>query len=206
MFKKLKLFARGPKISSEQVVTIHSKVKPDVLEPQISVVSHTGQQLAQARKKLKLSVTDVAASLSLSESVIEAIEAREYDQLYGKAYATGYVRAYASLVKLDADELIARDSYLGVVMVDEDKLKHPPGSIVYRTGDTSSRNWVSLSIKSLIVFVVIALIIFGWHNRETISRFWHEQIINDNDTQNNSGTSPSAIPSPGESNSDTSST
>ena len=78
-------------------------------DPGIAIKSDTGTRLSKAREKLKLSQTDIADQLRLSTTIIDAIEARQYDKLFGKAYATGYVRAYASAVGLNADEIIAND-------------------------------------------------------------------------------------------------
>lgn len=206
LLNKFKRFSDAPQISDEHNTENSNEILPDAMEPQISIVSHTGQQLADAREKLGMSIANVASALCLSESVVKAIEAREYDQLYGKAYTTGYVRSYASLVKLDADELIERDSYLGVVEVEENGGEFEPGSLFYKSPESTSRNWVSLGIKSLIVFTTITLLIFGWHNREMISTFWYENVVNKENDQADPDSPSSAIPAPGDSNSDTSST
>lgn len=64
-------------------------------------------QLKTARERLGVWPSDVAASLHLEEAVIRALESGQQDQLPSRVYARGYIRAYANLVGLDADALIA---------------------------------------------------------------------------------------------------
>lgn len=66
-----------------------------------------GAQLKTARERMGVWPSDVAASLHLEEAVIRALESGEQDQLPSRVYARGYIRAYANLVGLDADALIA---------------------------------------------------------------------------------------------------
>ena len=66
-----------------------------------------GAQLKTARERMGVWPSDVAASLHLEEAVIRALESGQQDQLPSRVYARGYIRAYANLVGLDADALIA---------------------------------------------------------------------------------------------------
>lgn len=66
-----------------------------------------GAQLKTARERMGVWPSDVAASLHLEEAVIRALESGEQGQLPSRVYARGYIRAYANLVGLDADALIA---------------------------------------------------------------------------------------------------
>ena len=67
---------------------------------------HPGAQLGQARKALGVARTDVAASLHLEEEVVAALEAGRDEDLPALAYVRGYVRGYARLVGLDAEQLV----------------------------------------------------------------------------------------------------
>lgn len=66
-----------------------------------------GRALAEARVRRSLSVADVALQLKLSVSQIEALEADAYDRLPGAVFVRGFVRNYARLLELDAEELVA---------------------------------------------------------------------------------------------------
>ncbi|WP_434359100.1 cytoskeleton protein RodZ [Parasalinivibrio latis] len=77
-------------------------------EPHIDApLQSAGSLLKEKREALGLSVKDVAERLHLRTTVVEAIEQdhTEFDQI--STYVRGYVRAYAKLVDLNADELIA---------------------------------------------------------------------------------------------------
>ncbi len=77
-------------------------------EPETFAFQETaGQKLAAARKEFGISVQEVAGNLNLSVSIIEAVEADDYDKLPGSTFARGYIRAYANLLRLNPDELVA---------------------------------------------------------------------------------------------------
>lgn len=73
-----------------------------------------GQQLQAARQHANLSIEHVAARLCLRLSVIEAIEADDYSSLSGMVFVRGYMRAYARLLQLDADKIIAHFNALNI--------------------------------------------------------------------------------------------
>lgn len=75
-------------------------------------VGETGQQSAlpgvtlhKARLDKGLTVAEVAARLNLTESAVNSLEADRYEDLPGITFVRGYIRAYAKLVELDADQL-----------------------------------------------------------------------------------------------------
>jgi cytoskeleton protein RodZ len=67
-----------------------------------------GVELARAREARGLTRAQVAEDLRLSQSQVEALERGDESRLAGGTYVRGYVRAYARLVGLDPDELVAR--------------------------------------------------------------------------------------------------
>ncbi len=68
---------------------------------------HPGLKLAQARERKNLGVEVVASRLNIPLRYVVALENGEYDKLPGLAFARGYIRAYAKLLGLSSDELIA---------------------------------------------------------------------------------------------------
>lgn len=66
-----------------------------------------GRQLRRTREKLGLSIEDVSAELRLSGFQIQALEDDDWSQLPGDTYARGYLRSYARLLGLDADQLLS---------------------------------------------------------------------------------------------------
>src|SRR3954454_5191327 len=66
-----------------------------------------GAELKRAREAVNLTVQDIAARLNLDAKTILAVEEDRYDRLPVPAYGRGYIRAYARLVNLPADALVA---------------------------------------------------------------------------------------------------
>ncbi len=74
---------------------------------QPAVGEPAGQQLKKAREKLGLTLENVAETQHLRASIIQAIEACDYEQINSELFLKGYVRGYAKQVGVDADQLIA---------------------------------------------------------------------------------------------------
>ena len=144
-------------------------------EPYINFEPDTGQRLVDARNNLNLSISDVAEALKLSEEIIYAIENRQYNSLFGLAYATGYVRSYASLVKLDPDDLIHNDPDLGVQAITE---KNFDLSVLRPITNYSHQftSWVAIAVRSVIIISLFTLAVIGWNKRDDISLWWNERL------------------------------
>ena len=67
-----------------------------------------GEELARARAALGLSVADIAQQLKFAARQIEAMEQERFEDLPSGTFARGMVRAYARLLKLDAEPLVGR--------------------------------------------------------------------------------------------------
>ena len=65
-----------------------------------------GQRLKAERTRKGLSEQDVAARLHLSMTYLRALEADDYDKLPEAAFVKGYVRNYARLLGMPAEELV----------------------------------------------------------------------------------------------------
>lgn len=66
-----------------------------------------GARLAEARQGMGISQVEAADVLNLTQRTIAAIEADDYDNLPGWVYVSGYIRAYARMLGLDPDVLVA---------------------------------------------------------------------------------------------------
>lgn len=64
-----------------------------------------GRKLTRARRRRKLSLHDVAEELCISPYYLKALESGHLGKLPGPVYALGFLRNYADLVGLNADEL-----------------------------------------------------------------------------------------------------
>ncbi len=148
--------------------------------PRIQIEFSTGQRLAHARNRLKLSVQDVAKTLRLAEEYIVAIEAGNYTELPGIAYATGYVRAYAELVQLNPDRLINSDPDLGIRAIDK-QVEAKNENVSTRTIETSNHfsriNWLSTVLKGFIYLLLISALLIGWNFWDDMTQWWTDRIM-----------------------------
>lgn len=67
-----------------------------------------GLQLKYAREAKKISVSEMAAKLKLTKSVIDNLEVDAWDKLNGRTYARGYLTSYANFLDLSTDDLLAQ--------------------------------------------------------------------------------------------------
>lgn len=72
-----------------------------------------GSVLREAREAAGLSEQDVADSLNLLVSHVEAMEANQFQQMNADIFVRGYVRSYARFLNLDAESLLeATEAFL----------------------------------------------------------------------------------------------
>ncbi|MBI1774729.1 MAG: DUF4115 domain-containing protein [Proteobacteria bacterium] len=78
-----------------------------VLGPTL-IKTSLGTELRRAREFRDYELVAVASALKIRPDYLRAIEDGRYDVLPGRAYAIGFVRAYAGLLGLDVEEALAR--------------------------------------------------------------------------------------------------
>jgi cytoskeleton protein RodZ len=66
-----------------------------------------GALLKQSREQRGLTTAEVASQLRLKVSLIEQIEAEQWDPAVSATFIRGYLRAYAKLLKLPEHEILA---------------------------------------------------------------------------------------------------
>ncbi|BFM15864.1 cytoskeleton protein RodZ [Maricurvus nonylphenolicus] len=65
-----------------------------------------GALLKAAREAAKLSEDDIARELRIPLGNVEALESDQYENLASETFVLGYIRAYARILKLDAEHFI----------------------------------------------------------------------------------------------------
>ena len=119
-----------------------------------------GTALRAARERMNVRPKDIAASLHLGESVVRAIETGAEDELPARVYVRGYIRAYANLVGLDADELAADfDAAGGTEPEVEAK---PVIGVSKRSLSDLPQRRAGLLFSGIVVVIVIALACALW--------------------------------------------
>lgn len=135
-----------------------------------------GARLREAREARGLTLGQAADQLKLKKSIIEALEADEYQRLPSILFARGYLRSYARLLALPIDEVIRTFEELGLV---EAQPAMPKGAIL-----TSKRRGEHLVLKwgSVAVLLVLGGLLIAWFQGESTSSLLARLGIN--------GTSP----------------
>lgn len=122
-----------------------------------------GQQLQQAREQRGLSQQQVAVQLNLKPDVVVKLES---DQLDGtlETYARGYVRAYARLMKLPEQELLAAYGKHG----DEHNTAKPMRTFSNRAAHQATENRFMWLTYAIIALLLVLLFIWWWQSERNV--------------------------------------
>ena len=77
----------------------------EITEPVVS--RGPGMRLREARESAGLTLEEVAARLRLRLELVRALEEDDYKQLPSAAFVSGYLRSYARLLDLPAEDIVA---------------------------------------------------------------------------------------------------
>ena len=118
-----------------------------------------GKNLQKAREALNLTSEEIAAALHLDPNVVDAIESEEYNRL-PQVYMRGYIRAYARIVGLDPEPLVAVYNKLAAeVPTIQPWASQPPTPA--RSHDRPVK-----AVTYLVIAILGALLFIWWQNRE----------------------------------------
>jgi len=128
-----------------------------VVTDQLTVT--VGDTLRKARMEQGWSVSQVADKLHLTAQAVESIENNQFERLPGITFARGYVRSYARILELDADQLVK--------VFDDSVGSHAEGSVqsIDRVGEARrvSRGMLQFSLFVLLL-IIIGLAYYVWHS------------------------------------------
>ena len=114
-----------------------------------------GERLQAARIKKGLTIEDVANRMHLSAGILEAIEENNFDEITAPIFVKGYLRAYARIVALDEDEMIAQ--YLDLYS-EEDPPISSTSNMVPELSSTDTR----IKWTTYFVVVLLAVLLAAW--------------------------------------------
>lgn len=116
-----------------------------------------GARLRRAREEKGLSREDVSRDLRLSMAYLKALEEDDYDKLPEPAFVKGYLRNYARLLGLSAEELAG----LFQQQVDRERahVEARAEQETPRRSAVGTRDW---RLPALIVLVVLVILAVGW--------------------------------------------
>jgi cytoskeleton protein RodZ len=127
----------------------------------VTAASGVGAELARLREERGLALTDVAQQLKFAARQLEALEQERFAVLPGGTFVRGMVRAYARLLKVDAEPLLGRLA---------DRFDAPDSNSLaarYRQpvpfSDGTRRSTFVYLGASLGVLVAVGAIAYQWH-------------------------------------------
>ncbi|MFV2031190.1 MAG: RodZ domain-containing protein [Gammaproteobacteria bacterium] len=118
-----------------------------------------GGRLQAARIDRGLSIEDIANRMHLSTSIIQSIEDNDFDAITAPIFVKGYLRAFARIVLLNEDEMIAQytDSFS-----DADPTINTTSTMAAEiTADDARVKWTTF----LVILVLIGLLAVWWWNK-----------------------------------------
>lgn len=127
---------------------------------EVAAMAGSGQRLRLAREAAGLSQEEVATRLRLRRELIRALEEDDYAHLPPLAYVSGYLRSYARLLDLPAEELVAR----------LERRDEPPTLVspVMPPHQRRSSDWPVKVVTWLIVLLLLGLLAVWWLSRQPV--------------------------------------
>src|SRR5437867_9400757 len=118
------------------------------------------EQLRRAREEQQLDVYQVAEITKIKTDHIRALESGNFDLFSAPVYIRGFVRAYATMLKLDVPRLLAD---LDAELAQSEKFREPPpltntphGLLDYLMLQLSRLNWrTALGVTAAVVFLLL---------------------------------------------------
>lgn len=144
-----------------------------------------GERLKKARLALGLSVSDVSTRLKLSKGKIESFECGDVASVATPVFVAGYLRAYARLLELPEDEVLADFGILStmqpslgeaaseVPVFESTSLENtgsPSEKVIFTklsSPENASWNSVSLLTSIVLVMMVVAAVYFALLDSES---------------------------------------
>lgn len=127
-------------------------------DKQGSEQSSIGLMLKARREQLQWPLEDIAESLRLRLSTLEALESDAYDQLPGRTYALGFLKSYATYLGLDAEQLIAALDRQRLAQADR---KESPS---FALPQPRNEHGMSIGVLVSIGVVVVGVAYAGWYH------------------------------------------
>lgn len=120
------------------------------LETDVQTVA-VGDVLRNARLAADWTIAEVANKLNLTANAVESIEASQFERLPGVTFARGYIRSYAKVLGLNADQLVEQfDKQVGSSTIDS--AVHS----IDRVGEARRVSRGMLQFSAFVVFVIAA--------------------------------------------------
>jgi len=135
-----------------------NKIQLDELSEDMKMaIVGPGEILSEARKKISLSVEDVAKKLNFKTGLVDNIERDLFDQKLPATYNRGYLRSYAKLVNVNVDDVIAAYDLLDVAEAQRSEMQSF-SNLTEKQAEHSRLMWLSYFIAA----ILFGLMILWW--------------------------------------------
>ena len=124
-----------------------------------------GARLRAAREAAGLSLDQVANQLKLAPRQVRALEEESFGELPGRTFSRGFVRNYARLLHLDAQDLLAHLPDVAQAPALESPILHSTGSLMAELPSTSTPRaglgrWL---IPLILIACIVAAAAYEWY-------------------------------------------
>jgi len=131
------------------------------------------EQLRTAREARNLTIHEVADTTKIRTDHLRALESGEYDLFTAPVYIRGFVRTYATLLKLEVPKVMAAlDAELGQT----EKFSEPPplskqprGVLDFATLQLSRVNWQKglIVLAAMALMLIVLLVMWAWRKHRS---------------------------------------
>jgi len=136
-------------------------------------MSTVSEQLRQARQAQNLTVQQVADVTKIRGDHVRALEEGNFDVFSAPVYIRGFVRSYATLLKLDVPQIMAGlDAELGQTKKFSEPpplSRHPRGVLDFVMLQLSKVDWRKglVAVGAIVALVVVVSIFLIWRHYRT---------------------------------------
>ncbi|HXX84456.1 MAG TPA: RodZ domain-containing protein [Casimicrobiaceae bacterium] len=132
--------------------------------PPIVETMRPGERLRAAREQAGLSVDQVAQQLKLAPRQVRALEEESFGELPGRTFSRGFMRNYARLLNLDAQDLLAQLPETVQAPLDAPSLNSTTTAIAELPTATAPRaSFARWLIPLILVGCIIAAAAYEWY-------------------------------------------
>ncbi|MCB1756527.1 MAG: helix-turn-helix domain-containing protein [Gammaproteobacteria bacterium] len=135
-----------------------------------------GRLLAKERESRGWSFRDVSEQINLDEKILQALEEADYDKLPPPAFVKGYLRAYAKLLDMDPEPVVA--------LYKQQNFQDPEIHKIAQTkSEAVSSDPLIKMISGAVIAVIFSALAYWWYSNQP-----NEEPVDDNGVDSSIGT------------------
>ena len=137
----------------------------EIQPPPIPATAGPGARLRAAREAAGLSLDQVAQQLKLAQRQVKALEEENFGDLPGRTFSRGFMRNYARLLNLDAQDQLARLPDAAQAPALESPALHSTGTMMTElpSADVAKPNFARWLIPLVLVGCIVAAATYEWY-------------------------------------------